>query len=116
MHSSNKSRKKNALSIPVDLHVAGPEIAVDEDRLDIPASCLERSQQSGDDLVEEFSPDFVHFGIRSSDTLFPFDVRPKLAAKELLPCIAPLVDQRYNAIERGDVETKLSSRGRRSLV
>lgn len=114
--AATRVEQDHALSVPVDLHVSGPDIAVDEDRLNAPAPCLEWPQQSRDDLIEEFSPYFVHFGIRSSDTLFPFDVRPKLAAEEFLPSIAPFVDEGYNAIECGDVEPKIPGWGHRMLV
>lgn len=60
--------------------------------------------------------DFVHLRVRSPDALFPCNIGSKLATKELLPGIAPFVDQGYNAIECGDVEAKLSSGGQRSLV
>lgn len=109
-------KQNHALGIPVDLHVSGPDVSVDEDRLDAPASCLERAQQSRNDLFEELMADFVHFRVWPPDALFPCNVGSKLATKELLPGIAPLVDQGYDAIECGDVEAKLSSRGHRSLV
>lgn len=89
---------------------------MDKDRLDGPAPCLERPQQPRDDLGEELIANLVHFGVWSPDALFPSDIRPKLAAKELLPSIAPPVYQGYDAIERGGVESKLSSRRHRSLV
>lgn len=114
--AATRVEQEYALCIPVDLHVSGPDVAVNEERRDAPASCLERPQQPRDNLCEELIANFVHFGVRSPDALLPFEIRPQLATEEFLTRIASLVHQGYNAIECGGVESKLSDRRLRSLV
>lgn len=114
--AATRIKQDHTLGISVDLHIAGPDVAVDEDRLNAPASCLEWPQQSGYDLLEELTANLVHLAVRPPDALFPRDIGLKLATEELLPGITPFINQGYDAIECGDMKTKLSSRGRRSFV
>lgn len=96
----------NTLRGLVNLHIAWPEIAVDENGLDASPSRLERAQEPRDYLLEKLVRRRVEVGIGTPDAVLPLDVGTELTGKVLLPRIAPAVDHRHNSIEGRDVETK----------
>lgn len=67
------------LDVFINLYIARPYVSMHKDRLNIPASGLERSQEPGNHLVKELVGNHIHFRVRTQDVFCPMEIRAKLA-------------------------------------